>query len=62
MNQLPEHRRAINGRTFSRQWRPEEWAAVETYRQPCWERIADVVMAVAIGIVLAIILVSWAAQ
>jgi hypothetical protein len=29
MNDLPESRRAIHGRTYSRAWRPEDYAALE---------------------------------
>lgn len=29
MNKLPESRRALAGRTHSRAWRPEDYAAIE---------------------------------
>lgn len=57
MNALPEHRRAINARTYSQPYRPSDYAAVEHY--PARDRWLGVALAVVIGITLAASLVAW---
>ncbi len=52
---IPEFRRAINGRTFDREWTSY---AVEHYRAPQWHRPAGVLLAVAIGVALAFVVAS----
>jgi len=50
---LPDHRRAIHGRTHDRAWRATDYAPLVRPRQ---SRIADVVAAVAVGVMLAALL------
>ncbi len=56
---IPEYRRAINGRTFDREWSAY---AGEHYRAPRWDRWAGVALAVAIGVAGALALVAWSTQ
>jgi hypothetical protein len=63
MNQLPAHRALVNGRTWGRYWRPEDYCAIEHHRaESTAERIGGVILAVVIGIVMAAALWHWAAQ
>jgi hypothetical protein len=58
MNHLPPHRSALMGRTWSRSWRPADWAAIEHPQPvPRWERIGGALLAVGIGIALGVLLV-----
>lgn len=60
MNALPEHRRALFGRTFSRPWAPGEFDPIAHYRRPSpAERVAGVLLATVIGILGAAALVNW---
>jgi hypothetical protein len=54
---IPEHRQAIHGRTFDREWQPR---AVEHYRRPSARlaAIKNVALAIALGLSLA--LLGWA--
>lgn len=51
---LPAHRRALAGRTWSRAYRPTDYAPIE---RPAPSRIADVVTAVVLGVIAAALLV-----
>ena len=59
MNTLPEHRRAINGRTFSESWNPGHFDPVERYRSPVpiVDRIGGVLLCVGVGVTFALLLV-----
>lgn len=52
MNALPDHRRAIHGRTHSRTWRHADYDPVQHYmgRDSAAERIAIAVFVVVTGI------------
>jgi hypothetical protein len=54
---IPEHRQAIHGRTFDREWQPR---AVEHYRRPSriFGAALNVALAIALGIVMG--LLAWA--
>lgn len=49
---IPEHRRAINGRTWDREWNP--YAGTHYKRPPRADRWAGIALAVAIGVALAL--------
>ena len=53
---LPHHRRIQSGRTHASVYRPESYAAIERTRP---SRIADVVLAVVLGILGAALAVHW---
>lgn len=57
MNQLPTHRSALLGRTWSRSWDPADFDPID--RPPRKDRAAGVALAIAIGVALAIVLVVW---
>lgn len=57
---IPEHRRAIYGRTWDREWNP--YAGTHYKRQQRADRWAGLLLAVAIGVAGAVALVVWAAQ
>lgn len=59
MNQLPEHRRAIYGRTFSQPWSAAQMDPIQRYRSPVplVDRIGGVLLCVGVGIVFALLLV-----
>ncbi len=57
MNTLPEHRRVINGRTFSTPWDPTGFEPLRVYRSG--HQWAGRALAIGIGIALAIVLVHW---
>ena len=59
MNALPDSRRAIHGRTHSRAWHAGDMDPIERFRVSKVERIADVLLAVLIGIFLALALAHW---
>ena len=59
MNALPDSRRAIHGRTHSRAWHGGDMDPIERVRVSRWERVADVLAAVAIGILSAAALAHW---
>jgi hypothetical protein len=55
---IPEHRQAIHGRTWDREWEPR---AVEVYRRPgrsIFGAALNVALAIALGIVMGLLL--WA--
>ena len=56
MSHLPHHRRIQSGRTHSSVYRPETFVAIERTRP---SRIADVVLAVVLGILGAALAVYW---
>lgn len=58
---LPEHRRAIHGRTLDRSFEPTDYAMIEhcTSDVRLLETVAGVLLAVAIGVGLAVALVAW---
>lgn len=53
---LPDHRRIQSGRTYTSVYRPETFVAIERTRP---SRIADVVLAVVLGILGAALAVHW---
>lgn len=57
MNRLPEHRRAIHGRTFSQQWDPAGFDPLRHYRSG--NEWAGRLLAVSIGLALDVVLVRW---
>lgn len=59
MNQLPEHRRAIYGRTFSQAWNAGQMDPIErcASRVPLADRIGGVLLCIGVGIVFALLLV-----
>lgn len=59
MSRLPAHRRAINGVTWSRAWNPADMDPIERPASRRWERVADVMAAVGIGVLLALLAVHW---
>lgn len=60
MGRLPEHRRAVTGRTWSQAWNPADMDPVQAYpAESTAERIAGVVLAVVIGILGAAALIHW---
>lgn len=55
MNTLPEHRRVIHARTWSTTWRPEDGDPIERWpARRRWETAADIALAVAAGVGLAL--------
>lgn len=64
MNRLPEHRRAIYGRTWSQAWNPAAMDPVQRFRRPVpmTDRVLGVLMACAIGVTLALIVVHELAR
>ena len=56
MSYLPHHRRIQFGRTWPSSYRPESFAAIERTRP---SRIADVVLAVVLGVIGAALAVHW---
>ena len=57
MNTLPEHRRVISGRTYSQPWSASSFDPITVYR--CPQAWASLLLAVAIGIGLALVLIGW---
>lgn len=55
MNQLPESRRAVYGRTFSSRWSPAAFDPIERPRES-WLRPVDVVGAVVVAALCAALL------
>ncbi len=56
MNSLPEHRRALNGRTWSSSWSAGSFDPISHYQRP-HQHWASVALAVAIGVALALVLI-----
>ena len=56
---LPDARRAIHGRTHNRAWHAGDMDPIERFRVSKVERIADVLAATAIGVLLALLAVHW---
>ena len=60
MNALPKHRSAQAGRTWDRPWSASDYDPIQAYpRIPRQQQAAGVVLAIVIGIVGAVALVSW---
>lgn len=59
MNRLPFDRHVIHGRTFSSSWNAAAMDPIERPHISAAERIASVMLAVAIGTGLALCLVAW---
>ncbi len=60
MNSLPQHRRAIHGRTWGRAWSPADMDPITFYPRPIGaERYAGVILAVVLGIFGALMLAHW---
>lgn len=60
MNRLPQHRSAQHGRTWDRPWSASDYDPIQSYpRIPRQQQAAGVVLAIVIGIVGAVALVSW---
>lgn len=55
MTNLPEHRRAINGRTWSQPFNHADYDPIVAYRRtiPLSEKLLGVTLAIAIGVTLA---------
>ena len=62
MNRLPEHRRLLAGRTHCTAWNPADSDPVTFYPQGRISNIAGFLMAVVIGVLLALLLVHWMAS
>ena len=59
MNQLPYDRQVIHGRTHSRSWSAASMDPIERPEITLYERVASVLLAVAIGTGMALALVAW---
>lgn len=59
MNTLPEHRRILHGRTYSRAWRASDHDPIERPSAPISQRVADALFATTLGIVVAALLVHF---
>lgn len=57
MNTLPEHRRVISGRTYSQPWSASSFDPITVY--PSTHAWTSRLLGVAIGIGLALVIVSW---
>lgn len=57
MNRIPEHRKVLHGRTHRETWDPSGWDPIRAY--PAHGHFASRLLAVAIGIALALVLVHW---
>lgn len=55
---LPDHRRAIHGRTHSSVYQPASFAAIERQHVGTFDRWAGVALAVAVGVALAFVMVE----
>lgn len=57
MNQLPQHRRALYGRTFSQSWSAADFDPIQRHKAPVpfTDRVLGTLLAVAIGVTLALI-------
>ena len=64
MNTLPEHRRAIYGRTHRQSWNPASFDPIERHKRPVplTDRVLGFLLACGIGVVLALILVHELAR
>lgn len=58
-NALPDHRRAIHGRTHSRTWRHADYDPIEHHTAPISERISGALFATFLGVVGAALLFHW---
>ena len=57
MNHLPDHRRVIHGRTHREVWDPCGWDPIRAY--PDHGHWLSRLLAIGIGIALAVVLVAW---
>lgn len=57
MNQLPQHRRALYGRTYHSPWNPASFDPIEKHTKPVplTDRVLGFLLACGIGITLALI-------
>ena len=62
MNGLPDDRRAIHARTWARTWHRADFDPIERWprRPSLWETAADIALAIAIGVGLALLI--WEAM
>ena len=56
---LPEHRRIITGNSFARTWSAAEHDPIDRPPSRRLERVADVMAAIVIGVLLALLAVQW---
>lgn len=54
MNALPEHRRAIHGRTYHQRWRAADWDPIERPRRGL--TATDAVGAVVVAVLAAVVI------
>lgn len=54
MNALPEHRRAVYGRTYRQRWRHADWDPIERPRKGL--TVSDAVGAVVVAVLAAVVL------
>jgi len=59
VNGLPDARRAIHGRTHSRAWHAGDMDPIDRPSVSLTERAADVLLAIALGVLCAVGLVHW---
>lgn len=59
MSALPDHRRILHGRTYSRSWNPCDFNPIERHLSPVTERIYGVLLATLMGVFLAAALVHY---
>lgn len=59
MSGLPEHRRIVHGRTHSRAWRASDYNPIEHHGASISERVADALLATALGLIGAAIFVHF---
>ena len=61
MNALPEHRRAVNGRTWPQPWSAASMDPFEHHRRviPATQRVLSVLLAFGLGLAGAMLLVHW---
>ena len=57
MNRLPAHRQAINGRTHSQPWSASSFDPITVY--PSTHAWASRLLAVVIGVAMAVVIVQW---
>ena len=59
MNHLPEHRRAIAGRTWRESWNAADMDPIQLPPPRRLERVADVIAACVVGLLLGLLAVHW---
>lgn len=57
MNALPDHRRAIHGRTHDRAWHPTDFDPITRYRAR--DRAVDRALLAALGITCVLLALMW---